>query len=98
MNKLITFFVILIVSMTTFGIVNISGKKLPSVGFVLVGPSNDGGWSMRHAQGFNSLQKHGYKVTMVESVAEADSEKVLENLHEVMILFLEHLLVLWKVW
>ena len=37
------------------------GKKLPSVGYVLVGPKNDGGWSMRHYQGFKSLEKHGYK-------------------------------------
>ena len=41
------------------------GKKLPSVGYVLVGPKNDGGWSMRHHQGFQSLKKHGYKVSMV---------------------------------
>ena len=34
------------------------GKKLPSVGYVLVGPKNDGGWSMRHHQGFQSLTKH----------------------------------------
>ena len=27
------------------------GKKLPSVGYVLVGPKNDGGWSMRLHQG-----------------------------------------------
>ena len=26
-----------------------------SVGYVLVGPSNDGGWSMRHSDGFKSL-------------------------------------------
>ena len=25
-------------------------KKLPSVGYVLVGPKTDGGWSMRHYQ------------------------------------------------
>ena len=36
------------------------GKKLPSVGYVLVGPKTDGGWSMRHCQGFKSLEKHGY--------------------------------------
>ena len=35
--------------------------KLPSVGYVLVGPKNDGGWSMRHHDGFQSLKKHGYK-------------------------------------
>ena len=37
----------------------IVGKKLPSVGYVLVGPHTDGGWSMRHHQGFQSLTKHG---------------------------------------
>ena len=79
MNKLLTFLVVLISCTTFFGIFAV-GKKLPSVGYVLVGPSTDGGWSMRHAQGFDSLQKHGYKVTMVESVAEADSEKVFRKL------------------
>ena len=43
-----------------------------SVGYVLVGPANDGGWSMRHSQGFKSLEKHGYTVEGVESVPEAD--------------------------
>ena len=56
------------------------GKELPSVGYVLVGPANDGGWSMRHSQGFDSLRKHGYKVEGVESVPEADSERVFRKL------------------
>ena len=56
------------------------GKKLPSVGYVLVGPKNDGGWSMRHHQGFQSLTKHGYKVSMVEMVPEAESTKVFLKL------------------
>jgi len=51
-----------------------------SVGYVLVGPSNDGGWSMRHSDGFKSLEKHGYKVEGVESVPEADSERVFKKL------------------
>jgi len=51
-----------------------------SVGFVLVGPSTDGGWSMRHHQGFHSLTKHGYNVEGVESVQEADSERVFKKL------------------
>jgi len=56
------------------------GKKLPSVGYVLVGPKNDGGWSMRHWQGFMSLEKHGYKVGGVEMVPEAESTKVFLKL------------------
>jgi len=51
-----------------------------SVGYVLVGPSNDGGWSMRHSDGFKSLTKHGYVVEGVESVPEADSERVFKKL------------------
>jgi len=51
-----------------------------SLGYVLVGPANDGGWSMRHSQGFHSLEKHGYKVEGVESVSEADSERVFRKL------------------
>ena len=57
-----------IVGLAIFSIVNVSGGKLPSVGYVLVGPHTDGGWSMRHHQGFQSLTKHGYKVSMVEMV------------------------------
>ena len=56
------------------------GKKLPSVGYVLVGPKNDGGWSMRHYHGFMSLKKHGYKVSGVEMVPEAESQKVFRKL------------------
>ena len=52
----------------------------PSIGYVLVGPKNDGGWSMRHDQGFQSLTKHGYQVEGVESVSEADSERVFKKL------------------
>ena len=51
-----------------------------SLGYVLVGPKNDGGWSMRHHQGFQSLKKHGYKVSMVEMVPEAESQKVFRKL------------------
>ncbi len=58
----------------------IVGKKLPSVGYVLVGPHTDGGWSMRHHQGFQSLTKHGYEVSMVEMVPEAESQKVFRKL------------------
>ena len=77
MNKLLLFLVILVVSMTTLGIVN---AKDISVVYVLVGPATDGGWSMRHSQGFHSLKKHGYNVEGVESVQEADSERVFKKL------------------
>ena len=63
-----------------FSIVNVSGGKLPSVGYVLVGPKNDGGWSMRHYDGFMSLKKHGYNVSGVEMVPEAESTKVFRKL------------------
>ena len=60
--------------------ISIFGKTLPSVGYVLVGPKNDGGWSMRHSQGFESLTKHGYKVSGVEVVPEAESAKIFLKL------------------
>jgi len=65
-----------------FAVFSIStvGKKLPSVGYVLVGPKNDGGWSMRHWQGFQSLTKYGYKVSGVEMVPEAESTKIFLKL------------------
>ncbi len=59
---------------------SITAKKQLSVGYVLVGPKNDGGWSMRHSQGFESLKKHGYNVEGVESVSEADSQRVFKGL------------------
>ena len=77
MKKLLTFIISFVVVTTTFGI---SFAKDISVGFVLVGPSNDGGWSMRHSDGFKSLTKHGYAVEGVESVPEADSERVFKKL------------------
>jgi len=60
--------------------ISVVGKKLPSIGYVLVGPHTDGGWSMRHHQGFQSLTKHGFKVGMVEMVPEAESTKVFSKL------------------
>ena len=77
MNKL-KIFAVLILSIALIGIAN--AKKQVSVGYVLVGPKNDGGWSMRHHQGFQSLKKHGYKVSMVEMVPEAESQKVFLKL------------------
>ncbi len=78
MKKLIALLAIVAFIATT-GIIAV-GKKLPSVGYVLVGPHTDGGWSMRHHQGFQSLTKHGYKVSMVEMVPEAESQKIFRKL------------------
>jgi len=72
-SVLLTAVVFTVFNISTFG-------KLPSVGYVLVGPKNDGGWSMRHYQGFESLKKHGYKVSGVEMVPEAESSKVFIKL------------------
>ena len=77
MNKL-KIFAVLILSIALIGIAN--AKKQVSVGYVLVGPKNDGGWSMRHHQGFQSLTKHGYEVSMVEMVPESESQKVFRKL------------------
>ena len=79
MKKLIALLV-MTVGLAVFSIVNVSGGKLPSVGYVLVGPKNDGGWSMRHYDGFMSLKKHGYNVSGVEMVPEAESTKVFRKL------------------
>ena len=78
MKKIIALLAIVALIATT-GIIAV-GKKLPSVGYVLVGPENDGGWSMRHSQGFKALENYGYKTSMVESVVEADSARVFEKL------------------
>ena len=60
--------------------ISIFGKTLPSVGYLLVGPKNDGGWSMRHEQGFQSLTKYGYKVFGIEMAPEAEAAKLLGKL------------------
>ena len=60
--------------------ISIFGKTLPSVGYLLVGPKNDGGWSMRHEQGFQSLTKYGHKVTGIEMAPEAEAAKLLGKL------------------
>jgi len=78
MKKIIAILAV-IVLIVTAGFVAV-GKKLPSVGYVLVGPHTDGGWSMRHHDGFQSLTKHGYKVGMVEMVPEAESTKIFLKL------------------
>ena len=48
MKKLIAL-VAMVAMFAAFSISTV-GKKLPSVGYVLVGPKTDGGWSMRHYQ------------------------------------------------
>ena len=78
MKKIIA--LVAVVAMFAAFSISIIGKKLPSVGYVLVGPHTDGGWSMRHHQGFQSLTKHGYKVSMVEMVPEAESQKIFLKL------------------
>jgi len=78
MKKIIA--LVAVVAMFAAFSISIVGKKLPSVGYVLVGPHTDGGWSMRHHQGFQSLTKHGYKVSMVEMVPEAESTKIFLKL------------------
>ena len=78
MKKLIA--LVAVVAMFAAFSISTVGKKLPSVGYVLVGPHTDGGWSMRHHQGFQSLTKHGYKVGMVEMVPEAESQKIFRKL------------------
>jgi len=78
MKKIIA--LVAIVAMVAAFSISVVGKKLPSIGYVLVGPHTDGGWSMRHHQGFQSLKKHGYKVGMVEMVPEAESTKIFLKL------------------
>jgi len=78
MKKIIA--LVAIVAMVAAFSISVVGKKLPSIGYVLVGPHTDGGWSMRHHQGFQSLTKHGYKVGMVEMVPEAESTKIFNKL------------------
>jgi len=78
MKKIIAILAVTALVVTT-GMIAV-GKKVPSVGYVLVGPKNDGGWSMRHYDGFMSLKKHGYNVSGVEMVPEAESTKVFRKL------------------
>ena len=43
--------------------ISLISKENVKVGYLLVGPKNEGGWSMRHEQGFQSLTKYCHKVT-----------------------------------
>jgi len=70
---------LLVLGITLTGISVVKAGGL-SVGYVLVGPKNDGGWSMRHYQGFKSLEKHGYTVSGVEMVPESESTKIFRKL------------------
>ncbi|HVL74238.1 MAG TPA: BMP family ABC transporter substrate-binding protein [Beijerinckiaceae bacterium] len=59
-----------------------TGAKL-KVGFIYVGPVGDHGWSYQHDQGRLAIEKAlGAQVetTYVENVAEADSERAIEQL------------------
>jgi basic membrane protein A len=67
---------LMFIALITFSIVAIAAEK-PTAGLVLVGPKSDGGWSMRHYQG---MVESGYEFDYVESVAEADSERVFSRL------------------
>jgi hypothetical protein len=70
MKKIIALFAA-VVLLTTFGFVAV-GKKLPSVGYVLVGPANDGGWSMRHSQGLqehNQLKVISYQLQQIQMLS-----------------------------
>ena len=60
--------------------VSLVSKENIKVGYLLVGPKNDGGWSMRHEQGFQSLTKYGHKVTGIEMAPEAEAAKLLSKL------------------
>jgi basic membrane protein A and related proteins len=55
-------------------------KEQIKVGYLLVGPKNDGGWSMRHEQGFQSLTKYGHRVSGIEMAPEAEATKLLGRL------------------
>ena len=58
MKKLVTF---IIVCRSNDNVWDIFAKDI-SVGYVLVGPSNDGGWSMRHSMDSNHLQNMDTKL------------------------------------
>jgi len=60
--------------------ITLVSKENVKVGYLLVGPKNDGGWSMRHEQGFQSLTKYGHKVSGIEMAPEAEAAKLLGKL------------------
>ncbi|ACT01959.1 BMP family ABC transporter substrate-binding protein [Paenibacillus sp. JDR-2] len=59
-----------------------SGKKLPRVAFVYIGPPGDGGWTFEHDNGRKYMEeKLGIKADTVENVPEsADAERVITEL------------------
>lgn len=61
-----------------------SDKKTASkdikVGFVYVGPTDDGGWTFAHDKGRKHLESLGVKTSYVEKVNEADGFRAIRNL------------------
>ena len=78
--------------------ITLVSKENVKVGYLLVGPKNDGGWSMRHNQGFESLTKYGYKVSGIEMAPEAEAAKLLGKLARKNDIVLQRLSVTWMEW
>ena len=78
MKKLIALTLGLVILAVTS--ITLISRENVKVGYLLVGPKNDGGWSMRHEQGFQSLTKYGHSVTGIEMAPEAEAAKLLGKL------------------
>jgi len=50
------------------------------VGFIYVGPTDDGGWTFAHNKGRLHLESIGVKTSYVEKVSETDSFRTIRNL------------------
>lgn len=74
-TKVLAFLVVVM-----FCMVNTAWSKDVKVGFVYVGPTDDGGWTFAHDKGRKHLESMGVKTTYVEKVNEADGYRTIRKL------------------
>ena len=72
--------VLAILALAVFCIVNTAWSKDVKVGFVYVGPTDDGGWTFAHDKGRKHLVSLGAKTAYVEKVNEADGFRTIRKL------------------
>jgi len=74
----------LVAALTAFGLsITPAAAEQLKVGFIYVGPQNDGGWTQRHDIGRQAIEaEFGDKIetVFIESVPEADSTRVIERM------------------
>lgn len=72
--------VLALLALVMFCFGNAAWSKDLKVGFVYVGPTDDGGWTFAHDKGRRHLESMGVKTSYVEKVQEADGFRAIRKL------------------